>query len=177
MKLLCLFLLLAIQPTDIAQRLSRWKQVQMPYTAQGLDQRQREMVQKLVDASRLFESIYWQQSDPAGLTLYRSTKDTNLRRLLAINGCRWDLIDDNKPFTGTAPIPPGRNLYPAGLTRAQIEAYVQAHPAEKDAIYSSYTVLRWAVGSRAQSWKRFRITSNTRNISIPPRSCCAKPRT
>ncbi len=146
MKLLCLFLLLAIQPTDIAQRLSRWKQVQMPYTAQSLDQRQREMVQKLVDASRLFESIYWQQSDPAGLTLYRSTKDTNLRRLLAINGCRWDLIDDNKPFTGTAPIPPGRNLYPAGLTRAQIEAYVQAHPAEKDAIYSSYTVLRWAGG-------------------------------
>ncbi|HTR37297.1 MAG TPA: hypothetical protein VMH80_15435 [Bryobacteraceae bacterium] len=151
MKLLCLFLPLflmvaAIQPTDIAQRLSRWKQVQMPYNPAGLDQRQREMIQKLVDASRLFESIYWQQSDPAGLALYRSTKDADLRRLLAINGCRWDLIDDNKPFTGTAPFPPGRNLYPPGLTRAQIEAYVKAHPAEKDAIYSSYTVLRWAGG-------------------------------
>ena len=40
-------------------------------------------------------------------------------------------------------MPPGRNLYPAGLTSAQIEAYVKAHPAEKDAIYSPYTVLRW----------------------------------
>ena len=50
---------------------------------------------------------------------------------LRINGCRWDLIDENKPFTGSKPIPPGRNLYPEGLTRAQIEAYVKAHPERK----------------------------------------------
>ena len=58
----------------------------------------------------------------------------------------FDLIDDNKPFVGAKPIPPGRNLYPEGLTSAQIEAYVKAHPAEKDAIYSPYTVLRWERG-------------------------------
>ena len=63
--------------------------------------------------------------------------------MLFINGARFDLIDENKPFVGTKPIPPGRNLYPEGLTSAQIEAYVKAHPAEKDAIYSPYTVLRW----------------------------------
>ncbi len=128
---------------DIAQRLSRWKHVQMPFDASGLDARQRQMVDKLVEASRYMELIYWQQSDPEGLKLYRSTKDPQLKRLLAINGCRFDLIDENKPFTGSQPIPPGRNLYPAGLTRAGIEAYVKAHPAEKDAIYSPYTVLRW----------------------------------
>ncbi len=32
------------------------------------------------------------------------------------------------------------------MTSAQIEAYVKAHPAEKDAIYSPYTVLRWEGG-------------------------------
>jgi Peptidase family M49 len=141
---LILFLLFAAPtPSDLAARLARWKRVEMPYNSAGLDQRERQVVQKLVDASRWMESIYWQQSDPAGLALYRSTKDPNLRRLLAINGCRFDLIDDNKPFTGSKPIPPGRNLYPEGLTRAGIEAYVQAHPSEKDAIYSPYTVLRW----------------------------------
>ncbi len=138
-----LFLAAAPVSSDIAARLARWKAVEMPYDARGLDQRQREVIQKLVDASRLMESIYWQQSDPEGLALYRSTKDPNLRRLLAINGCRWDLIDDNKPFAASKPIPPGRNLYPEGLTRAQIEAYAKAHPAEKEAIYSPYTVLRW----------------------------------
>ena len=96
----------------MAARLARWKPVEMPYNPVGLDQHQREAIRKLVDASRLMESIYWQQSDPDGLALYRSTKDANLRRLLTINGCRWDLIDENKPFTGSKPIPHGRNLYP-----------------------------------------------------------------
>jgi len=138
-----LLLLGAPTAADLAARLARWKPVEMPYNPAGLDTRQRQVVQKLADASRYMESIYWQQSDPDGLQLYRSTKDSSLRRLLAINGCRWDLIDENKPFAASKPIPPGRNLYPEGLTRAQIEAYVKAHPNEKDAIYSPYTVLRW----------------------------------
>src|SRR5438105_3982671 len=144
MIFLALFLLFAAPvASDIAARLARWKTVQMPYDPAGLDTRQRQIVDKLVDASRFMESIYWQQSDPAALELYRSTKDPQLRRLLAINGSRYDLIDENKPFAASKPIPAGRNLYPEGLTRQQIEAYVQAHPAEKEAIYSPYTVLRW----------------------------------
>src|SRR6267154_949082 len=75
--------------------------------------------------------------------MYRATKDLPLRRMLMINGSRWDLIDENKPFATDKPIPPGRNLYPPGLTREQIEAYVKDHPGERDAIYSPYTVLRW----------------------------------
>ena len=144
MNLLALFLLLAAPAaTDIAQRLARWKPVDMPYHAETLDARERQEVDKLVEASRDIEAIYWQQSDPEALELYNTTKDPDLKQLLFINGARFDLIDENKPFVGTKPIPPGRNLYPEGLTRAQIEAYVKAHPAEKDAIYSPYTVLRW----------------------------------
>ena len=144
--LAALILLLAFAApagTDIAQRLARWKQVQMPYDSSGLDARQKQVVDKLAGACRYLELIYWQQSDPEGLALYRSTKDPQLKRLLFINGGRFDLIDENKPFVGTQPMPPGRNLYPPGLTRAQIEEYVKAHPAEKDAVYNPFTVLRW----------------------------------
>jgi len=137
----------AVSVNDIAQRLARWKPVEMPYHAETLNARERQEVDKLVAASRELEAIYWQQSDPQGLELYKTTKDANLKKLLFINGGRWDLIDENKPFVGTQPIPPGRNLYPEGLTSAQIEAYVKAHPGEKAAIYSPYTVLRWQAGS------------------------------
>src|SRR5271157_3170491 len=138
-----LFLLFAAPAaTDIAQRLARWKPVEMPFHAETLSARERQEVDKLAAASREMEAIYWQQSDPEALELYRTTKDPNLKRLLMINGARFDLIDDNKPFVGTKPVPPGRNLYPGGLTSAQIEAYVKAHPGEKDAIYNPYTVLR-----------------------------------
>jgi hypothetical protein len=147
MNYLLLFLFFAAPAaTDIAQRLARWKPVEMPYHAETLDARERQEVDKLVAASREIESIYWQQSDPKALELYKTTKDPDLRRLLFINGSRFDLIDGNKPFVGAKPVPPGRNLYPEGVTSAQIEAYVKAHPAEKNAIYSPYTVLRWQGG-------------------------------
>src|SRR3984885_6313522 len=143
MNYLVLFLLLAAPAaTDIAQRLARWKPGEMPYRAETLSARERQEVDKLVAASRELEAIYWQQSDPQALELYKTTKDPSLKRLLFINGARFDLIDDNKPFVGTRPIPSGRNIYPEGLASAQIEAYVKVHPAEKDAIYNPYTVLR-----------------------------------
>lgn len=150
MKALPLFLVFAIIATpaavDISEMLAQWKPVEMPYRSGSLSARERQEVDKLVAASREMELIYWQQSDPQALELYKTTKDPKLKQLLFINGCEWDLIDVNKPFVGNTPIPPGRNIYPAGLTRAQIEAYVKAHPAQKDAIYSPYTVLRWEGG-------------------------------
>ena len=66
----------------------------------GLDL-SRAMVDKLVEASRLLDDVYWRQSDVAGLALYQSTRDPALKRLLMIMGSRWDLIDENRPFVGT----------------------------------------------------------------------------
>jgi hypothetical protein len=124
----------------IQQRLAQWKPVEMPLSA-GLSARERQMVDKLVQACRLLDDVYWRQSDLAGLALYKSTADTNLKRLLMIMGSRWDLIDENRPFIGSDPMPPGHELYPKGLTRADIEKYVQDHPADKAAIYDPYTVV------------------------------------
>src|SRR5579884_734300 len=133
----------AVNDTDLESRLARWKPVQMPFDGSGLSARERQVVEKLVQACQQLESIYWRQSDPEGLRLYQTTTDSNLKRLLFINGSRYDLIDDNKPFAGDARYPPGRALYPAGLTREQIEAYVAKHPDQKAAIYNEHTVLRW----------------------------------
>jgi len=51
-------------------------------------------------------------------------------------------VDENFPFVGEEPLVPGRELYPFGLTRAQIEQYSAAHPDEKAVIYSPWTVVR-----------------------------------
>jgi hypothetical protein len=144
--LLLLLLFAAPAANQLARMLAQWKPVEMPYRPATLSARERQEVDKLVAASREIESIYWQQSDPQALALYKTTKNADLKRLLLINGSEFNLIDENKPFVGTQAIPPGRNIYPEGLTSAQIEAYVKAHPAEKDAIYSPYTVLRWQGG-------------------------------
>jgi len=121
----------------------------MPFHSAGLTARERRLVEKLVDASQYLEDIFWRQSDPDGLTLYQSlkgstdAKDIELRHYLAINAARFDLIDDNKPFVGADPMPPGRGFYPQGLTREKIEQYVKDHPEKKAEIYNPYTIVRW----------------------------------
>jgi hypothetical protein len=135
--------------TGLPQQLAKWRVVKMPFAGAGLTPRQRKMVEKLVDASRYLDDIYWRQSDPDGLTLFHELQgnnnriDTQVRRMLMINGSRFDLLRDNDPFVGTQPMPPGRGFYPPGLTREQIEQYVQQHPQSKAEIYSSSTVVRW----------------------------------
>ena len=132
---------------DITERLARFKKVEMPFDLGRLSARERVLVNELVAASRDLEQIYWRQNSPDDIEISRalaSSKDPRapaLRRLLWINGSRYDQLDDNKPFIGTEPMPPGRNLYPRGLTRADIEAYVAAHPDQKDAIYGEHTVV------------------------------------
>src|SRR5579863_9055818 len=134
---------------DLEQRLAKFRRVEMPFHSVGLTAREVKLVNKLVDASRYFEEIYWRQVDPDGLTLYESLgtsknpKDETLRRYLCINASRFDLLDGNNPFVGTTPAPPGRGFYPQDLTREKVEAYVRAHPEKKAEIYNSFTVVRW----------------------------------
>ena len=125
-----------------AQRAARWKDVDIPYHREGLSPAEQQMIAKLADACRLMDEVYWHQSDLAGLAMYRATKSPILAKLFGIMGSRWDLLDDNAPFIGDEPMPPGHELYPHGLTQAQIEAYVKAHHGSKDAIYNSWTVVK-----------------------------------
>jgi len=139
-------MLRAVVP-DLDKRLAQFKPVKMPFDASGLSPRERQMIDQLVIASRELESIFWRQSDPVGLALYKAlaSVDTplakNVRHYLFINGSRWDLVRENEPFVGTEKMPPGHYLYPAELTRAAVDAYVAAHPDAKAALYDPFKVV------------------------------------
>src|SRR5882724_5919176 len=132
---------------DLAARLARWKPVEMPFDDRNLTTRERELLDKLVEASRALEDVYWRQGDPADIPLYnalrqsKSERDQTVARMLWIHGSRYDLVDENRPFLGTEPMPPGRGLYPPGLTRKEIEDYVAAHPQAKGPLLDERTVV------------------------------------
>ncbi len=145
---------------DIAERLSKFKAVEMPFNSAALSPRERQLVDKLVEASHYIEDIYWRQSDPEALTLYdelggsKSRTDQLARQYIFINAARYDLLEDNQPFIctqkeaqangGTCPaMYPGRGFFPHGLTREQLEQYLKEHPDKRDAIYAPQTVVRW----------------------------------
>ncbi|HWS70534.1 MAG TPA: Zn-dependent hydrolase [Thermoanaerobaculia bacterium] len=148
-----IFLAAAVSSTltvapDIEQRVARFKPVEMPFTFEGRSAREKSVVNELIAACRDLEDIYWRQNNPADIALYNKLRassepaDKRLAHYIWINGSRFDQIDQNKPFIGTEPDPPGRSLYPKGLTRDDIEAYVKAHPGEKDAIYDERTIVK-----------------------------------
>ncbi|HKV92384.1 MAG TPA: Zn-dependent hydrolase [Candidatus Angelobacter sp.] len=133
---------------DIAAQVAKFKLVSMPFSVNGLSIQEQNMVYKLVAAAQYLDNIYWRQSDPKGLELYKRLLGCNqvmnqkIRRFLMINGSRYDLLENNKPFVGSDPFLPGHALYPAGITRQEIEAYVARHPEKKAQIYSPYTVIK-----------------------------------
>jgi hypothetical protein len=132
---------------DLMERLEKYKRVVIPFDKSKFSARELQMIDKLVEASRYLDDIFWRQSDLAGLELYKSleksqtSRDLKLRRFLMINGGRFDLTHENKPFVGTQPMPPGRGLYPEDVKREELEKYVAAHPEQKDELYSPYTVI------------------------------------
>ena len=133
---------------DLAERLAKYKRVVIPFDKSKLSARELQMIAKLVDAAQYVDDIFWRQSDPEGLELYKrlensqNPRDVQLRRFLTINGSRFDLTNENKPFIGMQPMSPGRGMYPEGLTREELERYVAAHPQQKEELYSAYTVIR-----------------------------------
>ena len=146
---------------DLAERFAKFKPIHIAFDSSALTDRENKMVAKLVDAAGLLDCIYWRQSDPEGLKLYlslqNSTKpqDQMLREYLKINGGRFDLIDDNKPFVSVQPLHPpfvenqamyaGRGFFPGPtdgtVARAEIEDFVQHQPTKKAEIYSPYTIV------------------------------------
>jgi hypothetical protein len=132
----------------ITESLAQFQSVHMWYEPGALTPRQRQMVAQLAKATHALDDLFWEQSDPKGFELYHSLAkskapaDKALRRLLIINGGRYDRLRDDAPFGGAGPRPPGGNLYPADLTHAEFDAYVAAHPDQKAALYDPYTVIR-----------------------------------
>ena len=133
---------------NVSTQITKFKPVAMSSATAGLTPKEKRLVQKLVDASRYLESIYWRQNDKASLVLYQglagcsSQSDKNIRHFLLINGSRFDLLEENKPFIGKEPFAPGRENFPKDITQKEIDAYVAAHPEKKNAIYSPFTVVK-----------------------------------
>ena len=137
---------------DLAERVAKFKLVRMPFNSASLTAREKQMIDKLVDASGLLDCIYWRQNDPEGLKLYlslansKNPQNESLRRYLKINGSRFDLIDDDKPFVGTQPMPPGRGFFPGApsdkaVALSEIEEFARQVPDKKVAIYSPHTIV------------------------------------
>ncbi len=144
---------LAVAP-DVARRVTQFPRTTIDYDRSLLNDKERQVVAKLIEASKYLDEIYWRQvseQNPRLRTQLQrqssaSPTDRAAYDYFIINKGRWDRLKENEPFVepfGPAGAkPPGAAFYPSDMTREELERYVAAHPDQKDALQGLFTVVR-----------------------------------
>jgi hypothetical protein len=140
----------SIYPPDIVARAAKLpaKDMSQSVLYDNLQGWEKAVVGKLVQAAAYMDAAFWQQVDPEGEKLWRSLASASTPTekaaysMLDANYGRWDRFLDFAPFVGTVARPPGGYVYPADLIKSELDAYIAAHPMEKDALLNPYTVVR-----------------------------------
>lgn len=139
---------------DVPQRAAQLPKTIIDYDRVLLDDSERQVVAKLIEASQFIDEIYWLQvaednlavRDKLAAQAAASPLDKAGYDYFLINRGRWDRLKEDEPFV--APLgaqgkkPEGAAFYPPDLTKEEMEKYITAHPDQKDALQGLFTVVR-----------------------------------
>lgn len=100
-----------------------------------LSDRQRHMVELLIEAAEIMDALFWQQAYGGDKhALLAAISDPKVRAFAEINYGPWDRLNNHQPFLqGFGEKPAGANYYPVDMTREEFEA---AEFANKIDLYS-----------------------------------------
>lgn len=132
---------------DLAARAEQFAPVDLGFDASLLDAEDRIVLRKLIEASDVLNEIFrlqvWRQN-----LAYRSKLDDEsgpdletARAYYDIMAGPWDRLVDDEPFLAVGPKPAGAGYYPEDATAEEIEAWISAHPEDREAFTSYYTVI------------------------------------
>lgn len=131
------------EASPLAAKVGQYTPVRLTADLSGLTERERRMLPLLIDAAAPMDTIYRQQFYHARDSLAAALGDGPSRRFVEINYGPWDRLDGDRAFVpGVGDRPPGAELYPADMTKAEFERAAAASPAAGRALRSSYTVVR-----------------------------------
>ena len=111
---------------------------------------EKQALAKMVEASRVFDALYLRQVWDGNETMLAelAADDTPLGRArlhyFLLNKGPWSRLDHNEAFVDGAPAkPPQANFYPAGATKADVEAWMNGlSAAEKARATGFFTTIR-----------------------------------
>lgn len=140
--------------TDTPKRLAQLPRSVIDYDRSLLNDNERQVVAKLIEASKHIDEIFWRQVSEQNPELrsrlerqaVRSPLDRAGYDYFIVNKGRWDRLKGDEPFIepfGPAgKKPAGAAFYPPDMTKEELERYLAAHPEQKDALQGLFTVVR-----------------------------------
>lgn len=133
---------------DLARRLAQFAPTPLAADLSALSPEDRQVLDKLIEASKLLNEIYLRQAwtgNPAlrdEIAKLTSPDAKDVQDYFRLNFGPWDRLDERKPFYGEKPHPEGAGYYPEDMTKAELEGWIAGHPADKAAFQSDVTVIR-----------------------------------
>lgn len=137
----------SISAATMAARVSQFAPALLDFDDSSLAPWEKQVLTKLVDASRIMHEIYVIQVSPQNPTWRAQLasqsgagKEAALEYFDIMVG-PWDRLEHDEPFLEVGARPVGAGFYPADMTKQEFEAYLAANPAEKDALTGYFTVI------------------------------------
>ena len=137
--------------------LEKTREIRLAPDLSRLSEGERAAVDKLLAAGEIFQQLYEDQKHAQALVareqldrLHRRHVEPaatqNLIDLYRLSGgpIATTLANEREPFLPVPPAQRGKNLYPAGVTREELDAYLAAHPSEASGLLGERTVVRRA---------------------------------
>lgn len=133
---------------DLSAQLDKLAEVRIAPDTSFLSAEERDVVNLLIEASALMTEIYQRQRLPdyeqvrSAIERSRRADRDLLLEMFDRNFGPWDELAELRPFWGSEPMPEGAGFYPPDMTREEFDAYLAAHPDEREALTSPYTVVK-----------------------------------
>jgi zincin-like metallopeptidase len=121
----------------------------------GLSEGERKAVAKLLEVGKIFQQLYEQQRHAQAQSSYEKLWDLHMRvgnpeptqNLLTMyrlsqGPIATTLENKREPFLPVEPIVAGKNMYPWGVKKEEIESFLTAHPDKRAAIMDLRSVVR-----------------------------------
>lgn len=132
----------------LKEEIAKFIPVEIKYDKNILTDREKIVLDKLVQASMLIDTIYLGQVYAKNYEI----KNELLKKTDEISKLQLELFDimfgpfnrleDDKPFIGTDKKPLGANFYPADMTKEEFENWIKQHPQDEKLFTSELTVIR-----------------------------------
>jgi len=133
---------------DIFERRAQFVEMSLDADVSHLSAGDREALQHLVQAARAVDEIFRLQAwagnpgfAPAVEALEGEGAEAAKDYYRIMYG-PWDRLAHHEPFLGDRPHPDGAGYYPEDMTAGEFEAWLEAHPADREALTSLFTVIR-----------------------------------
>lgn len=134
--------------SELETRRAQFVDVVIAPDAGAISEEDWKVLKPIIRAARVMDRLFWRQASEIGLSVLaglQARQDERaklLRELVEIHYGPYDRLRGDEPFLDVAPKPLGATFYPPDMTREEFEAHLAAHPEDREAFESPFTVIR-----------------------------------